>query len=451
MTTAAMTKPIPRLAGEPPWGSMARLNRDRLGFLRDVAQQGRDAALFRLGPLPTILFNAPHLLQAVLVERGAAFGKTSVVLRALHRVAGENLLTLEGDAHRRHRKLMAPAFTPRHIASYAQTMVAYAERAQRDWADGAVIDLAKESTALAMGIAGKTLFDVDVFDQTDELAAAIANNMAYINYVIGHFVTPPLWWPTPRHRHARATIALVNRRVGAMIAERRAAADLDRRTDLLSLLVRTQDEDGASLSDREVFDEAVTVFVAGHETTAKTLCWALYELARQPQIQARVQAEIDAAVPGRCPTLADLPRLPYTLQVIKETLRLYPPVYVISRQALAETSVDGYRVPKGALVFLSVYTMHRRPDLYARPETFEPERFSPAGEQALPRHAYLPFGAGAHVCIGNHFALMELHLALATWLQRHEVALVPGQTVVPTPAFVLQPGGPIRAVVRRRR
>jgi cytochrome P450 len=451
MSTTAVSKPIPSLRGEPFWGSMARLNKDRLGFLQEVVRQSGDVGSFRLGPVRTILINAPHLIQAVLVEHGASFGKTPPVLRSLRLMIGENLLTLEGDPHRRHRKLMAPALTPRHIAGYAGTMVDYAARVQQAWADGGVIDLVKESTALTMSIGGKTLFDIDVFDETSALGAAIANNMAYLNYLISHFITPPLWWPTPRHRRARATIALVNQRVHAMIAERRGAPDLNQRSDLLSRLVQARGEDGTGLSDQEVFHEALTVFAASHETTAKTLAWTLYELARHPPIAARVQAELDTVLQGRTPRYSDLPRLPYTLQVIKEALRLYPPAYVISRQALRDVMLDGYRVAKGTAVFLCVYTMHRRPDLYPQPETFAPERFSAENERRLPRHAYLPFGAGAHICLGGHFALMELHLVLATWLQRHGITLMPGQTIEPAPAFVLQPARAIMAITHRRR
>lgn len=450
MSTATISQPIPRLKGEPPWGSLTRFNKDRLGFLQAAVQQSADVATFRMGPIHTILVNTPHLIHALLVEQGAAFGKTSPVMRALRLAAGENLLTLEGDDHRRHRKLMAPAFTPRHIASYGEPMVDYAVRAQQRWADDGVVDLVAASTALTMSIAGKTLFDIDVFDETDELGGAIANNMAYVNYMISHLVTPPLWWPTTRHRRARATLALVDRHIHAMIAERRAAPDAHERSDLLSMLVQARGEDGTALSDQEVFDEALTIFVASHETTAKTLAWTLYELARHPEIYARVQAEIDTVLRGRRPGYGDLPRLPYTLQVIKEALRLYPPAYVISRQALHDVTLDGYRVARGTMVFLSIFTMHRRPDLYAQPLTFVPERFSAENEQQLPRHAYLPFGAGAHTCIGSHFALMELHLVVATWLQEHDIALLPGQTIVPAPAFVLHPSSPILARVHRR-
>jgi cytochrome P450 len=445
-----MAPVIPRLRGEPVWGSLGRFNRDRLAFLQAAVEQSPDMTTFRLGPVRTILVNTPHLVQALLVEQGAAFGKTSALLHALRLTAGDNLLTLEGDDHRRHRKLMAPVFTPRHIAGYAEAMVDYARRAQQRWTDERPIDLVHESTSLTMSVAGKTLFDIDVFDETDALSRAIANNMAFINYLISHLITPPMWWPNVRNCRARTTLALVERRIQAMIAQRRADPAAQERRDLLSLLVQARGEDGAGLSDREVFDEALTVFVASHETTAKTLAWTLYELGRHPDIYARVQAEIDTVLQGRRPSANDLAHLPYTLQVIKESLRLYPPAYLIGRQALRDVVLEGYRVARGTMVLLSVYTLHRRPDLYAQPMRFEPDRFSPTQEQRLPRHAYLPFGAGAHTCIGNHFALMELHLVLATWLQEHDIQLLPGQTVTPLPAFVLHPAGPVLARVRRR-
>lgn len=439
------TMTIPRLPQEPLLGSLPPFNAQRLGFLCAVARAYPDIARIRLGPVPAVVINDPALIGAILVERGDAFGKAPLLLRATRASIGDNLLTLEGPPHRRHRRLMAPALTPRHIAAYGDTMVALAERRQQGWREGRVIDVVAESGALAMAIATATLFDTDLAADADVLGGAIAQIMAYIEHVTSHPFALPLSWPTPRNRRWRATIAQVEDRIRAMIAARRADGDLAARDDLLSALIRARDteEGAAALSDRELCSEALTLFVAGHETTAKTLAWALYELGRHPAAYDGVRAELATVLGGRRPTVADLGRLPYLACVVKETLRLYPPGYFLGRYTLQDVRIGPYVLPRGTLAILSAYTLHRRPDYYPDPRAFRPERFAGDQEKRLPRFAYLPFGAGAHVCIGNHFALMEAQLVLAAWLQARDLRLVSTRPVRPVPAFVLAPGGPI--------
>ncbi|GAC1437152.1 MAG: cytochrome P450 [Chloroflexota bacterium] len=447
---AVAAKTIPRAAGEPLVGNMQRFNRDRLEFLTEMARTCPDIGLTRLGPMRAAVINDPALVGEVLVDKGASFGKSTLFLRALRLTAGDNLLTLEGERHRRHRRVMAPALTPRHVAAYAATMVDHAAGRARSWGDGATVDLVAESTLLTMSIATKTLFDIDISPEAEVLSAAIANNMAYVDYLTRHLIVPPLWVPTRRNRRTRRTLALVTDRIHAMIVERRADPGLAERDDLPSRLVLARDEDGSALDVEELCGEAITLFVAGHETTARTVSWALYEVCRAPAVGACVRAEIDAVLEGRLPTAADLPRLPYTSQVIKETLRLHPPGYFLGRPALQDVEIGGYALPRGTLVFVSAYTMHRRPDLYPEPLAFRPERFAGALEKTLPRHAYLPFGAGAHICIGSHFAGMEAHLLLVTLLQANAFTLAEEREVRAVPRFVLVPDGPMRAVVRRR-
>lgn len=233
-----------------------------------------------------------------------------------------------------------------------------------------------------------------------------------------------------------------------MIDERRASSE--EKGDLLSILLRTRAEDGTGMSDEQIRDEVVTLYVAGHETTATALTWVWYLLARHVEIYQKVQQEVDRVLQGRIPTYADLVNLPYTLQVLKETMRLYPPAYAFGRVALHDVEVDGYviRARQGAL--FSPYTIHRRPDYFPDPEKFEPERFTPENEKQLPRYAYMPFGAGARICIGNHFALMEEHLLLVTLAQHVTFELVPDQRVELDPQVTLRPKAGIKMVVRRR-
>ncbi len=235
-----------------------------------------------------------------------------------------------------------------------------------------------------------------------------------------------------------------------MINERRASAN--DKSDFLSILLQTREEDGSRMSDEQISDESLTLFGAGHETTATALIWAWYLLASHPDAYRKMQQEIDSVLQGRTPTYTDLADLPYTLQVFKETLRLYPPAYAFTRTALHEVEINDYLIPAMGLVMVSPYVIHRKSDYFPDPEKFDPERFTPEKEKRLPRYAYIPFGAGPRICIGNHFAMMEGHLLLATLAQRVTFELVPGQHIVPDPnkSITIRPRYGVKMVVRRR-
>lgn len=438
---------VPTVSEPPLIGSIGLIQDDPLVLLKKMAAECGDIGRFHVGPIPVLVVNSPELVQAVLVDHADAFDKGDPLHRAVAPVARDGLFGSEGTLHRRQRKLMAPVFTPRQVAAYADTMVAYAERAQAAWSDGATLDIAQEMNALTMNIAGKVLFDEDVLGETDELGKAITLALKYVVYVIFHFVPVPLSWPTSRNERTRAAIGLIQERVQAMIEDRRGCAE--QRSDLLSLLMRARDEAGEAMSDEQVRDEALTLFIAGHETTATALSWCIYLLAQHPDIYAKVQQEIDGVLQGRSPAYADLPRLPYTLQVIKEAMRLYPPGWLLNRRALRPLEIAGYQVRKGQLVMVSIYTIHRRPDYFPDPERFDPDRFLPENEKCLPRHAYVPFGAGPRICIGNHFALMEAHLLVATLMQRVAFESVPGQQIAPEGQLTLRQKPGFRAVLRR--
>ena len=346
---------------------------------------------------------------------------------------------------------MAPSFQPRHIISYADSMAHYSELIQQKWSDDETVDVNQEMTHLTMSIIGKILFDADVFTETDELGAAMTTTLSHVSHTLSKLFPIPLNWPTKRNRDTRHAIAVLRGKIQTLIEERRAEAE--ERNDFLSILLQTQDEDGKHMSDEQVIDESLTLFGAGHETTATALAWTWYLLASYPEIYKKVQAEVDAVLQGRTPTYADLAQLPYCLQVFKETMRLYPPAYAISRAPLHDVDVNGYIARKGKdIVFISPYTMHRRPDYFPEPEVFDPERFTLENEKKLPRYAYMPFGAGPRICIGNHFAMMEGHLLLATLAQRVTFELVPDQQIIPDPlkTVTIRPRNGINMVVHRR-
>jgi cytochrome P450 len=294
------------------------------------------------------------------------------------------------------------------------------------------------------------LFDADVFTEADELGVAMSTVLGHVTHTLSMLFPIPLSWPTPRNRHTRQAIAVLRGRIQKTITERQATAE--ERNDLLSILLQSRGEDGSRMSDEQICDESLTLFGAGHETTATALAWAWYLLATHPDIYRNMQQEVDSALQGIAPTYADLARLPYTLQVFKETMRLYPPAYGISRAALRDIEIVGYFIPKNRYVVVCPYTLHRRPDYFPEPEKFDPQRFTPENEKRLPRYAYMPFGAGPRICIGNHFAMMEGHLLLAALAQRVTFELVEGQQIVPDPNvnLTIRPKYGVKMIVRRR-
>ncbi len=446
-TAPAASKPIPGIRESPLLGSMRAVQRDRLAFFARMATCG-DIGRFHFGPFTGYFVNSPELIHALLVERDHDFEKGWPQRLAFRPVTGDSILILEGSRHRDERQALAPAFQPRPLAHYADAMAACIEARQRGWHDGATLDLGHEMTSLTMAIVGRALFDADLTNVDDALGTAIMAAMQHVEHAIVQIVPPPIWPPTARNRRTRAALATIRRTVQGMIDQRRA--DGEDRGDFLSMLLGARDAAGRPLSDEQVRAEAITLFIAGHETTAQALTWAWYLLATHPESYARLRAEADAVLGGSTPTVDHLPQLPYALQVLKEAMRLYPPVTAIARISLRAVDLDGYIIPARQSVLLSPYTLHRRRDLFPDPERFDPDRFTPEREKALPRHAFLPFGAGSRVCIGSHFALMEGQLALATLAQRATFALAGEQNPRPVPTVTLRPDPAITVTVHRR-
>lgn len=448
--TVKTTKPIPGIRELPLIGSLHTHNTDRLNLYLRVMHECGDIGQFHYGPYPLVQINAPELVHKVLVEQAYEFEKGEFIHRAFDPILGLGLFTSEGDLHRKQRKLMAPSFQPRQIVSYADAMVNYGEQIQQGWRDGGTIAINQEMTHLTMSIVGKVLFDADIFTETDDLGAAMTEILSFVNYTLSRFFPVPLDWPMPRSRRARQGLATLDKRIQKMIEERRSSSE--ERDDLLSVLLKAKEEDGRAMSDKQLRDESLTLFAAGHETTATALTWVWYLLATHPDCYQKLLQEVDTVLQRRRPTYADLAHLPYSLQVFKEALRMYPPAYAMTRVALHDLEIAGYLVRKRQAVLIPMYAIHRRPDYYPDPEVFRPERFAPENEKELPRHAYMPFGAGARICIGNHFAMMEGHLLVTTLAQRVSFELVPGQHIEPDPTktITIRPKHSIKMVMRRR-
>ena len=431
----------------PLIGNLFEFRNQRLALQQRLLREHGDLARFHIGPIPVYAVASAELAHQVLVENADAFVKSRGLGKIARPMLGDGLLTSEHELHRQQRKLIAPAFSHRRIGAYATTMAELTERAQAGLADGAVVDVAQEMMRLTLAIVGKTLFDADVACEADDVGAAITAANHYVSEAVTRLPTP-IWLPTRRNKEARRAIATIDKIIYRLIAARRAAGvDLG---DVLSTLVTARDEvTGAGMSDRQIRDEAVTLFLAGHETTANALAWSFYLLGRHPDVYDRLAKEARAVLGGRAPTMEDLSRLPTALMVLKETMRLYPPAYMVGRQAEREVALGPVTLRRGDTVFVNIYAMHRRADCFAEPDAFRPERFSAENEKTLPRGAYLPFGGGPRICIGNHFALMEGQLLLAALAQRLRFVPLDAREAVPEPLVTLRPKGGLPMRVAR--
>ena len=391
----------------------------------------------------------PSVIKDVLVTHNQNFHKS----RGLERIKillGEGLLTSEDAVHLRQRRLMQPAFHRDRVAAYASTMVSYADRVRSGWNEGATLDVAREMSRLTLLIVGKTLFDTDVESQARDVGDAMSGLMNSFWTLMLPFGDTLERLPIPRLRRGRKARERLDAIIYGIIGERRASGG--DRGDLLSMLLMAQDDEdkGRGMTDRQVRDEAMTIFLAGHETTANALTWTWYLLSQSPDIERRLHEEIDRVLAGRLPTVADVDRLPYTTRVVTESMRLYPPAWLVGRRAVNEYSIGGYSVPPRSIVVMSQWIVHRDPRHYPEPDRFDPDRWTPAFKAALPRFAYFPFGGGPRQCIGESFAWMELVLVLATIAQRWRFDLVPGHPVVPQAAVTLRPKYGMKMTARKR-
>jgi cytochrome P450 len=447
MVAIASTNPVtsvPGVPGLPLIGNILQFRSDRLALQEAAARVGPIARV-QLAHLPLYIVTDADLAHEVLADQAGKFMK-SAGLQFLKPMLGEGLLTAEGTPHKRHRKLLAPAFAPKRLAAYGDVMVDETRRQARGWRAGDKIDLAHEMMELTLAIAGRTMFGADVRGDADNVSRGLELGMRAHVQSLRSFVRLDYKWPLPRHLQMRRGVKLLDDVVYRLIADGRARGT--DRGDVLSILLLARDEeDGTGLGDRQIRDEVMTLLLAGHETTANALTWAWYELARNRRVLERLVAEL-APLGKRAITADDLPSLPWNLAVIEEAMRLHPPVYMTGRQALEDVTLGGHHLPKGALVAINIRGIHRRADYFPAPLAFDPERMLPDAKKARPRHHYLPFGAGPRVCIGAHFALLEAQLALATMAQDTRFRLI-HTDVEPEPLVTLRPRGGMPVIVER--
>jgi cytochrome P450 len=430
------------------WASLTyRFSADPLNFLTALARSYGDLASYRMGGELIFFANHPRYIKDLLVTDSRNFTKSRALERS-KRLLGDGLLTSEGAVHLRQRRLMQPAFHRERIASYGRTMVFYADRMRRAWSSGAVLDVSEEMMRLTLSIAGKTLFDVDVGSQAAEVGRALTEVMESFWLSLMPFADLLERLPAGRLRRARLARHRLDKIIYGMIAERRS--NPRDRGDLLSMLLLAQDDDdGSAMTDLQVRDEAMTILLAGHETTANALTWTWYLLSQSPELEAKMRAEVDCVLRGQLPTVADIPSLRLVENVVTEAMRLYPPAWAIGRRAIEPYPIGGYLAPARTIVLISPWVMHRDARFFPDPERFDPERWTPEFKAALPRLAYFPFGAGPRQCIGESFAWMELVLVVAAFAQHWKLRLVPGHPVVPRPLVTLRTRHGMRMTAER--
>jgi cytochrome P450 len=439
MTDILATKTIPGPRGLPLLGVMPEMVSDMLGLFTKTARRHGGIAQFSLMGKPYLLVTDPDYVKYILQDnyhnyiRGRSVETGRVLL-------GNGLPLIDGDLWLRERRLLQPAFHRDRLQSLTITAGSIVEKFIRAWGDkaraGQIIDMDDEMMRLTLTVIIKAMFSADIDARINALSHAFNVASKFMLWRSQQMWAPPLHVPVPRNVEYNRALKVLNETIYPLIADARKNPT----GDLLGMMLEMRDaETGEGMTDQQARDEAVTIFFAGHETTAATMTWGFYLLSKHPNVVSRLREEMRTVLDGRMPTFADLPKLTYMQMVINEILRLYPAAYLFAREAVTDDVIDGYPIGKGVLIFLTPYITHRDPKYWNDPETFDPERFTPENAAARPKHVYYPFGEGPHLCIGNNFALMEMQLILAASLQRFNLILDPAQKIAFKPEATLRP------------
>ncbi len=450
----APLRPVPGPRGLPWLGNLPAFGKDPLAFLTRLRDAG-DAVTWSLGPRRSLFLSHPQHIAEFLGSRGGAYD----VLRigwAMHQLVGESVLLTAGAEWRRKRGMVQPTVRPRQVRRFARTMVDSTLAAVGGWRDGDRFDLRREMTLITQRIVLRTLFGNDLGDRTQALGEAMATaERAVATEIRGLPLILPSWAPLPYRRRHLGAVATIDAEMRRLIGARRRAGagggdgGQGQGGDLLTRLLAARDEEGRPLSAKEVRDEAVTLWAAGHETTSTALTWTWYLLSRSPEARARLDDEVDRVLGGRPPTEEDYERLVWTRQIVKESLRMYPPIWLVPAVAKEGVVLGGRAIPAGTTVWCSQWTAHRDPRWFRDPEVFRPERWDADAPDVIPEHAWFPFGGGSRGCIGARFAQMEAALLIAAVAQRFHLDVTPKEAA-PRMGMVIQPAVPLIATVRAR-
>ncbi len=441
---------LPGPKGLPFLGVSLNLLRNPLEVMRSAAREYGDIVRIPVILQSRILLNHPDYIQQVLIFQQNKFHKSTLSKEATERLLGQGLLISEGDFWRRQRRLAQPAFHRHRINEYSSAMVECAEAQGDTWRDGETRNMAEEMMALTLEAAVRTLFGTTLPGEAKRVGHAMSFLMRYSLGRARKPINIPANWPTPRNKRATREYDFLDSLVYRIISERKAQPSSNHRNDLLSMLMGAMDEDGSQMTPKQLRDETMTLFLAGHETTALTLAWTWYLLSQNPAAEMRLHEELRDALGGRPPEVADLARLPYLHAVVSEVLRLYPPAYLLARTAIAPFTIGGYDFGPGETVLMSQWVMHRDSRYYDEPDAFRPERWLDGLADRLPPGAYFPFGDGPRRCIGQGFAMLESALVIGTLAQQFQFRLAPGRPVVPEPLVTLRPKHGISMTIRAR-
>ncbi len=437
---------VPTLEGHWLWGNLRKFNDDSLSFIESAAQCG-DLVRLRFGPLRGYFVNHPDQVCKVLAARSKSFRKPAVVARALSDILGENIFTSNGDAWKRSRQALQPAFHLRHVERYTQIMQACIERELRDWRVGGVIDLEAAMSRVTMHIIVRTMFDADPGDRADDLIASFTRLFHLAHRRMKLYALIPNWLPTRSNREVKRLSARIRKLLRGYIADWRAGRAGE--ASLLNLVLGA--EGGGKMSDEQLINEAITIIGAGFETTAYTLVFTWLALMRNPAVYDRLNNEVDTVLGGRPLRLDNVKALAYTGRVFKEALRLYPSAWGLSRSTIEPVEIAGHVLPRNSTVLVSPWTLGRDPRWYPNPLRFDPDRYLRDNARDIPHYAYIPLGGGARTCLGSHFAMMEAVIILAAIAQRFRLLPLPGgATGAASVAFTLRPDGPMRVELRPR-
>lgn len=446
--TAATHSPTLFPGALPLVGVMPQVQRNPLEVLeRATLEFGPVAHL----PIPTAkayVLGTPKLAHHVLVANVKNYAKQTRGYEMLRLVLGNGLVTSEGDFWKRQRRIAQPAFHRERLAGFGRVMARAAKEMLDGWQEGAPFDLASELMHVTLRIVGEALLSTDVTSEADDVGEALTVGLEHLIHRTTRPLSPPHWVPTPRNLRFKRALARLDAVVLDIIAQRRRGGGPG--DDLLAMLMDSRDpETGEGMTDAQLRDEVMTIFLAGHETTANNLSWTFKLLAENPEVEARLFAEVRDVLRGEAPTMESLPRLPFVANTIKESLRLYPPVWTLGRRVVEDEVIDGFLLPKDALVFVSPWAIHRLPGFWPEPLRFNPDRW--LHDDPRRQHgSYLPFSMGQRKCIGDMFALVEAQLVLASVVQRFHLSLVPGQQIVAEPMITLRPRDGIQVTVTRR-
>ncbi len=435
-----MTQPLLPPSVKPNWigGHFRQFMKDRLGFLTTLSKLG-DVSHFKMGKQLAFFINHPDLIRDVLVTNHAKFEKGRALKRA-KRLLGEGLLTNEGASHLRQRRMIQPTFHRQRIANYANSMIEFGAKMADEWQDGEERDISQEMMRLTLNIVGKTLFNANVADEADEVGKAMTDLVELFDYLLLPFAEILEKLPLPHSRRFHKAKNILDTVIYDIINDRRKSGE--DKGDLLSMLLMAQDEDdGGQMSDEQIRDECLTIFLAGHETTANALTWTWYLLSQHPEIEAKFHAELDQVFGEKeILTAADYPKLKYTEAVLAESMRLFPPAWGLGRLATKEHNLGNYHVPAGSLILMSMYVLQHDERFWEDPNNFKPERFCTenAIKEASNKFIYFPFGGGVRRCVGEQFAWMEGVLLMATLGKNWKLKLNPTQKVVPQAMITLR-------------